>query len=109
MLPFANPRHAHEWRSLLRHPPPEDWLIIAGVIDPTINYVEHPEVVADRIARVAEAIGDPTRVLASTDCGFDTAAGLGEVAEEVVWEKLTSLRAGAYLAGGRLLGQEQGT
>jgi 5-methyltetrahydropteroyltriglutamate--homocysteine methyltransferase len=104
MLPFANPRHAHEWRSLLRHPPPEDWLIIAGVIDPTTNYVEHPEVVADRIARVAETVGDPTRVLAGTDCGFDTAAGLGEVAEEVVWEKLTSLKAGADLATARLLG-----
>ncbi len=79
-------------------------LLIAGVIDPTTNYVEHPEVVADRLERVATAVGDPTRVLAGTDCGFDTAAGLGEVAEEVVWEKLRALRAGADLATRRLFG-----
>ena len=59
--------------------------------------------VAERIERVASAVGDPTRVLAGTDCGFDTAAGLGEVAEEVVWEKLRALRAGADLASGRLV------
>jgi 5-methyltetrahydropteroyltriglutamate--homocysteine methyltransferase len=114
LLPFANPRHAHEWRSLRGHPPPKGWLVVAGVIDPTTNYVEHPEVVADRIEHVTEAIGDPTRVLAGTDCGFDTAAGLGEVAEEVVWEKLASLRAGADLAAARLFGgqaasEEQGS
>ena len=62
--------------------------LIAGVIDPTTNYVEHPEVVADRIETAARAVGDPQRVLAGTDCGFDTSAGLGNVAEEVVWEKL---------------------
>jgi len=66
--------------------------------------VEHPEVVAERIEQVASAIGDPRRVLAGTDCGFGTAAGLGEVAEEVVWEKLRALRAGADLATRRLLG-----
>ena len=102
MLPFANPRHAHEWRCLERMPLPRDWLIVAGVIDTTTSYVEHPEVVADRIERVARAVGDPTRVLAGTDCGFDTSAGLGEVAEEVVWEKLRSLRAGADTASQRL-------
>ena len=103
LLPFANPRHAHEWRCLQRLPPPPDWLVVAGVIDTTTNYVEHSEVVADRIENVAQALGDPTRVLAGTDCGFGTAAGLGEVAEEVVWEKLWALRAGADLATGRLL------
>jgi 5-methyltetrahydropteroyltriglutamate--homocysteine methyltransferase len=102
LLPFANPRHGHEWRCLQDYPPPADWLIVAGVIDTTTNYVEHPEVIADRIEHVARAVGDPTRVLAGTDCGFDTAAGLGEVAEEVVWEKLRALRAGADLASGRL-------
>ena len=101
---MANPRHAHEHRVLARHPLPRDWLLIAGVIDPTTNYVEHPEVVADRIERAARAVGDPHRVLAGTDCGFDTAAGLGEVAEEVVWEKLRALRAGADMATRRLLG-----
>ena len=102
VLPFANARHAHEWRCLERMPLPDDWLIVAGVIDTTTNYVEHPEVVADRIERIARAVGDPSRVLAGTDCGFDTSAGLGEVAEEVVWEKLRSLRAGADIATQRL-------
>jgi 5-methyltetrahydropteroyltriglutamate--homocysteine methyltransferase len=73
------------------------------VIDTTNNYVEHPEVVADRIATAARAIGDPTRVIAGTDCGFDTSAGIGDVAPSLVWEKLRSLRAGADLAGERLL------
>jgi 5-methyltetrahydropteroyltriglutamate--homocysteine methyltransferase len=104
LLPFANPRHAHEWRILGEMPPPADWLIIAGVIDTTTNYVEHPQVVADRITSVAGAVGDPRRVLASTDCGFGTAAGFGAVAQGVVWEKLKSLRAGADLASKTLFG-----
>ncbi len=102
VLSMANPRHAHEHRVLERHPLPKDWVLIAGVIDPTTNYVEHPEVVADRIARAAESLGDPTRVIAGTDCGFDTAAGLGEVADEVVWEKLKALSEGARIATKRL-------
>src|SRR5438270_51111 len=77
-------------------------VLVAGVIDTTTNYVEHPEVIADRLERAAEAVGDPHRVLAGTDCGFDTAAGLGEVAQEVVWKKLEALRAGADLATRRL-------
>jgi 5-methyltetrahydropteroyltriglutamate--homocysteine methyltransferase len=83
-------------------PLPDGWRIVAGVIDTTTNYVEHPEVVADRIERVARAVGDLARVMAGTDCGFATSAGLGEVAEEVVWEKLRSLRAGAEIATQRL-------
>lgn len=102
VLPLANPRHEHEWRVFERYPLPADALLVAGVIDTTTNYVEHPEVAAERIERVAEAVGEPGRVLAGTDCGFGTAAGFGEVAEEVVWEKLRSLRAGADLAGKRL-------
>ncbi|HXQ22565.1 MAG TPA: cobalamin-independent methionine synthase II family protein [Candidatus Acidoferrales bacterium] len=102
LLSMANPRHAHEYRCFERYPLPNDMLLIAGVIDPTTNYVEHPEVIADRIERTARAVGDPHRVLAGTDCGFDTAAGLGEVAEEIVWEKLKALRAGADLATRRL-------
>ena len=86
LLPFANPRHQHEWRALQKYPPPHNWLIIAGVIDTTTNYIEHPQVVADRIECVAMAIGDPRRVLAGTDCGFGTAAGFGECAPGVVWE-----------------------
>jgi 5-methyltetrahydropteroyltriglutamate--homocysteine methyltransferase len=102
VLSMANPRHAHEHRVLAEHPPPSDWNLVAGVIDTTTNYVEHPEVVAERIERAAAAIGDPRRVLAGTDCGFATAAGLGEVAEEIVWEKLRALAAGAALASKRL-------
>jgi 5-methyltetrahydropteroyltriglutamate--homocysteine methyltransferase len=102
VLPFANPRHAHEFRCFEKRPLRDDQLLIAGVIDSLTNFVEHPEVVADRIERVAAVIGDPTRVLAGTDCGFDTSAGWGRVAEDVVWAKLASMRDGARLASQRL-------
>ena len=102
MLSMANPRHAHEYRLLTPATLPADMLIVAGVIDTTTHYVEHPEVVAERIERVVEAVGDPRRVIAGTDCGFDTAAGFRDVAEEVVWAKLTSLTEGAALASERL-------
>jgi 5-methyltetrahydropteroyltriglutamate--homocysteine methyltransferase len=103
MLSMANPRHAHEHHYLAEGQLPDDVLIVAGVIDTTTNYVEHPEVVADRIERVAQAVGDPRRVIAGTDCGFDTAAGFRDVAEEIVWAKLRALREGADLASDRLL------
>ena len=77
-------------------------VLVAGVIDTTSNYVEHEEVVADRLERVANAVGDPKRIIAGTDCGFDTSAGLGDVAASLVWEKLHALRAGADLATDRL-------
>jgi 5-methyltetrahydropteroyltriglutamate--homocysteine methyltransferase len=102
VLSMANPRHAHEHAELERRPPPGDMAVVAGVIDTTTNYVEHPEVVAERLLRVVRAVGDPVRVLAGTDCGFDTSAGIGDVAPSVVWEKLRSLRAGADLAAERL-------
>ena len=102
VLSMANPRHAHEHKSLAKHPLPRDWNLVAGVIDTTTNYVEHPEVVAERIEAAARAVGDPRRVLAGTDCGFDTSTGFGQVAEEIVWEKLRALRAGADLATTRL-------
>jgi 5-methyltetrahydropteroyltriglutamate--homocysteine methyltransferase len=102
VLPFANPRHAHEFRCFERMPLDDDQILVAGVIDPLTNIVEHPEVVSDRLERVAAVIGDPSRVLAGTDCGFDTSAGWGRVAEDVVWAKLRSLRDGARLASQRL-------
>jgi 5-methyltetrahydropteroyltriglutamate--homocysteine methyltransferase len=102
VLSMANPRHAHEHRVLARLGLPRGWLLVAGVIDTTTNYVEHPEVVAERIELAARAAGDPRRVLAGTDCGFDTSTGCGCVADEVVWEKLRALRAGADLATQRL-------
>jgi 5-methyltetrahydropteroyltriglutamate--homocysteine methyltransferase len=105
VLPFANPRHAHEVRCLKETPLDDDQLVVAGVIDSLTNFVEHPEVVAERIVRVAEAVGDPARVVAGTDCGFDTSAGMGRVAEDVVWAKLRALRDGARIASGRLFGK----
>jgi 5-methyltetrahydropteroyltriglutamate--homocysteine methyltransferase len=105
VLPFANPRHAHEFKCFRQHPLNDGQLLVAGVIDSLTNFVEHPEVVADRIERVAGVIADPSRVIAGTDCGFDTSAGWGRVAEDVVWAKFASLRDGARLASSRLFGR----
>jgi len=102
VLPFANPRHAHEVRCLAGKALADDQIVVAGVIDSTTNFVEHPEVVAERIERVAKTLGDPSRVMAGTDCGFDTSAGAGRVAEDIVWAKLAALSEGARLASGRL-------
>jgi 5-methyltetrahydropteroyltriglutamate--homocysteine methyltransferase len=77
-------------------------LLLPGVIDTTTNYVEHPEVVADRIGRAVQAVGDRTRVIASTDCGFGTFAGSEMVAPSVVWAKLRALTDGASIATRRL-------
>jgi 5-methyltetrahydropteroyltriglutamate--homocysteine methyltransferase len=102
VLPFANPRHAHEYRCLKELPLDDGQVIVAGVIDPLTNFVEHPEVVADRIEQVARVVGDPSRVLAGTDCGFDTSAGRGRVADDVVWAKLAAMAEGARIASKRL-------
>jgi 5-methyltetrahydropteroyltriglutamate--homocysteine methyltransferase len=102
VVSMANARHAHEVRCFAERPLPDHMSLVAGVIDTTSNYVEHPEVVADRIERAARAVGDPSRVIAGTDCGFDTTAGIGDVAPSLVWEKLRALRAGADLASDRL-------
>jgi 5-methyltetrahydropteroyltriglutamate--homocysteine methyltransferase len=107
VLPFANPRHAHEFRCFAKYPLADDQVLVAGVIDSLTNFVEHPEVVSDRLERVAAVVGDPTRVLAGTDCGFDTAAGRGRVAEDVVWAKLASLHEGARLASQRLFAKPE--
>jgi 5-methyltetrahydropteroyltriglutamate--homocysteine methyltransferase len=104
MLSMANPRHEHEYHSLQRHPLPPGRKLIVGAIDSTTNYVEHPEVVAERIERAARAVGDPRRVMAGTDCGFDTSAGFGSVADDIVWEKLRALSDGAAIASRRLFG-----
>ena len=72
------------------------------MIDTQTAFVEHPEVVADRLERAVEMVGDPSRVQAGTDCGFDTSAGMGRVTPDVVWAKLRTLREGADLASGRV-------
>jgi len=102
VLPIANPRHQHEYRCLKDLPLDNGQVVVAGVIDPLTNFVEHPETVADRLERVAQTIGDPTRVIAGTDCGFDTSAGRGRVQEDVVWAKLAAMAEGARIASGRL-------
>ena len=98
VLEMANPRHAHEHKVFNKYPLPENMLLVCGVIDTKTNYVEHPEVVADRIELAVKAVGDPTRVIAGTDCGFDTAAGSTRVVKGIVWEKLKALRQGADIA-----------
>ena len=103
-LPLASPRHQHELKAFRRHPLPDRMLFLPGVIDSTTNVVEHPEVVADRIAAAVAAVGDRTRVLASVDCGFGTFAGSMLVEESVVWAKLRTLREGADLATRQLWG-----
>jgi 5-methyltetrahydropteroyltriglutamate--homocysteine methyltransferase len=102
VFPFANPRHQHEWRVLQKYPLADDQIIVAGVIDDLTGFVEHPEVVADRLENVARAVGDPKRVMAGTDCGFDTSAGMGRVTEDVVWAKFQAMADGAKIASKRL-------
>ena len=97
----ANPRHAHEWRVFAETALPDDLLLIPGVIDSTTNFVEHPELVAERICRFADIVGRE-RVLAGTDCGFSTFAGFGAVDPDIVYAKLGSLAEGATLASARL-------
>jgi 5-methyltetrahydropteroyltriglutamate--homocysteine methyltransferase len=104
MLSMANPRHAHEYHCFEDRDILGDRLLIPGVIDTTTNYVEHPYVVADRIEMIAKAVGDPRRIIAGTDCGFETAAGSKMVIEDIVWAKLQSLSEGAAIASKRLLG-----
>ena len=99
----ANPRHAHEWRVFAETALPDDLLLVPGVIDSTTNFVEHPELVAERICRFADIVGRE-RVLAGTDCGFSTFAGFGAVDPDIVYAKLGSLAEGAALASARLWG-----
>jgi 5-methyltetrahydropteroyltriglutamate--homocysteine methyltransferase len=102
-LACANPRHQHDWKTLQKNPPPRGMILIPGVIDVTTNYLEHPEVVADRIELFVDVMGgDPSRVIAGTDCGFSTVAGYTMVAEDVVWAKLRTLAEGARIVTRRL-------
>ena len=99
VMEMANPRHAHEYKVYQRLPLPENMILIAGVIDTKTNYVEHPEVVADRLRLAVNAIGgDPKRIMAGTDCGFDTSAGSNRVDKDIVWLKLAAMRQGADIA-----------
>lgn len=97
----ANPRHAHEWAVFRDNKIPDDKILIPGVLSSTTNYVEHPELVAERLVRFAEIVGRE-RVLAGSDCGFSTFAGFGPVDPDVTYMKLESMAQGARLASERL-------
>jgi 5-methyltetrahydropteroyltriglutamate--homocysteine methyltransferase len=104
-IEFANPRHQHEYAALKKAKLPPEFILIPGVIDTTTNFVEHPEVVANRICEAVDAVGDRSRVIASSDCGFGTFAGYELVASDVVWAKLKACREGADIASRRLWGR----
>jgi 5-methyltetrahydropteroyltriglutamate--homocysteine methyltransferase len=93
----ANPRHAHEWQVFESVKLPEDKVLIPGVIDSCSNYIEHPELVAQRIVRYAALVGRE-RVIAGSDCGFGTSAVWSTVDPAIAWAKLASLVEGARLA-----------
>jgi 5-methyltetrahydropteroyltriglutamate--homocysteine methyltransferase len=101
-IPLGNPRHEHETVAFKTMPLPDDMILIPGVIDVTTNYLEHPEVVANRICAAVDAVGDRSRVIASTDCGFGTFASYEFVAQDVVWGKISALTEGAEVATTRL-------
>jgi len=103
-IPLGNPRHEHECKAFRDLPLPDDKVLIPGVIDVTTNYLEHPEVVANRICNIVDAVGDKTRVIAGTDCGFGTFASYEFVAQDVCWAKLGALAEGAKIASDRLWG-----
>ena len=99
----ANPRHEHEWTVFRdrRDEIPGETILVPGVIDTTSNFVEHPELIAQRIGRFADIFG-PERVIAGTDCGFGTFAGFGSVDPDIVYVKLAALAEGAAIASGRI-------
>ncbi len=93
----ANPRHAHEWKVFESVPLPQDKLLIPGVLDSTTNYIEHPELVAQRIRSFTQVVG-AENVIAGTDCGFATFASATTVDPDIAWAKLRALAEGAELA-----------
>ena len=97
----ANPRHEHEWIVWRDAKLPDDTVLVPGLIDSCSNYVEHPELIAQRIERFVAIVG-ADRVSAGTDCGFGTVAGYGKIDPAVTWKKLRVLREGADIAAARL-------
>jgi 5-methyltetrahydropteroyltriglutamate--homocysteine methyltransferase len=103
LIEGGNPRHEHEWELFKDHKLPADKVLVPGVIDTTTNFVEHPELVAQRILRYALLVGRE-RVMAGTDCGFGHFAGFGAVHPVICWAKMQSLTEGARLASQKLWG-----
>jgi 5-methyltetrahydropteroyltriglutamate--homocysteine methyltransferase len=101
LIAGANPRHEHEWKVWRDAPLPAGKVLVAGVIDSTTNFIEHPELVAERITRYAQVVGREN-VIAGVDCGFGTFAGRVQVDTNIVWRKLGSLVEGARLASKEL-------
>ena len=101
LLQAANPRHAHEWTLFESIEVPEDKILCPGVIEPQSNYIEHPELVAQRIEHYAKLVG-PERVMAGVDCGFSVHVGMQGIDPDVAFAKLKSLGEGAAIASGRL-------
>jgi 5-methyltetrahydropteroyltriglutamate--homocysteine methyltransferase len=98
----ANPRHEHEWVVFREIRLPDDRIIVPGVLDSTTNFIEHPELVAQRLVRYAEVVGRE-RVIAGSDCGFATfARSVAQVEPEIVWAKLRAMAEGARLASAQL-------
>jgi 5-methyltetrahydropteroyltriglutamate--homocysteine methyltransferase len=100
----ANPRHAHEWTVWQDVKLPDDKILIPGVLDTSTNYVEHPELVAQRICQFADIVGRE-RVIAGTDCGFGTFAGYGKIDPDIAFKKLGAMVEGAAIASKRLWGR----
>jgi len=99
-LEAANPRHAHEWQLFEQVKLPEGKLLIPGVIESKSNFIEHPELIAQRIGRYAQLVGREN-VMAGSDCGFGTWVGQAAVDPDVVWAKLAAMAEGARLASAR--------
>ena len=97
LIESSNPRHSHEWQIFEDIKLPNDKMIAPGVIDSTTNFVEHPEVVKNRIIKFSKVI-NKDQIIAGTDCGFSTFAGFGNVDESIVYKKLESLVKGTELA-----------
>ena len=97
----ANPRHAHEWTVWRDVKLPDDKVLVAGVLDTSTNYVEHPELVAERLTRFADLVGRE-RVMAGSDCGFGTFAGYGKIDPDIAFKKLRTMAEGAEIASQRL-------
>jgi len=97
LIESSNPRHSHEWQIFEDIKLPNDKMIAPGVIDSTTNFVEHPEVVKNRIIKFSKVISKD-QIIAGTDCGFSTFAGFGNVDESIVYKKLESLVKGTELA-----------
>ena len=100
LIEGANPRHAHEFAWFEKHPLPEEKVLCPGMIEPQSVYIEHPELIAQRIGRYADLLGRE-RVMAGVDCGFSVHAGSGNLDPEIVWAKLAALSEGTEIASAR--------